>query len=644
MRLNQYRFRIILLSAVLFVFSYSFSDDANSSHKEASQHSSQEATDTTEPQSALEQLAHDLIDIMIETSTPTAGIAIVSRESDIWVGGLGYADLTTKERVDANTMFRIGSISKMFVGLSALKMEEDGLMKLSDPISDHVSDIPFENPWAPVEPITVAHLLEHTSGFDDLHFNEIALEDPSISLRDALLFNPNSRKSRWRPGTYGSYSNANPAMVAYAIEQITEMPFEDYVRANFFKPLGMTNTSYHKTPTVEKLLPNGYRGKMYSDIILRPSGSINSSAAEMANLLRLLINRGEFEGQRLLGKASIERMETTKTSLAAKAGDAMGFGVTNIKSSRDGYIWQGHNGSIYGYKSTLSYLPEHGLGFVIMVNAGGKGIRAMSNRIARYLTDSLDHPPAFYEQMELGVDELKQYEGIYQVAATRQQIVFPIARLMPVFVNAREGILETSIPFIYQSSLYPKTKNVFYVNDQKVANTSFFQDQEGRWSFQKNGKGGFRKTNAWLFWAQLVGALFCALMAGISILSLIVVVGGKLAGNFKDMTHLHTHLMPSYAMLAFVTSFLILIAAQSLYNSPLEVLGKPTVVGVLNFMLRWGYLILVASSCWLAAQAFFLKVEMSRVSRYYLILSNASAVTISVYTLYWCTWLPIWMY
>ncbi len=186
------------------------------------------------------------------------------------------------------------------------------------------------------DPITLAHLLEHISGFDDLHMNEYALGDPDINLIDALNYNPSSRKSRWRPGTYSSYSNANPPIVAHVIENKTGKTFENFVADTFFDPIGMPTADYRLTPEVESLLATGYQGNGpnqkpvdYWHIIMRPSGSINASAKEMGRFVQFFLNRGVTEQGRVLSEESLRRMESPETGYAAKAGLDFGYGLNN---------------------------------------------------------------------------------------------------------------------------------------------------------------------------------------------------------------------------------------------------------------------------------------------------------------------------
>src|SRR5262249_175010 len=156
-------------------------------------------------------------------------------------------------------------------------------------------DVAFANPWEASDPVRLVHLMEHTSGFDDIHMREYALNDPTpISLKDALAFGASSRVCRWAPGTRMSYCNSGPAVLAAVIEKITGQRFEDYVQEHFFNPLRMDTASYFYTPEVERRLTklyhnDGVTSYPYWHIAYRPAGAINASANDMANYVRFYL-------------------------------------------------------------------------------------------------------------------------------------------------------------------------------------------------------------------------------------------------------------------------------------------------------------------------------------------------------------------
>ncbi len=638
------KYWLALLFAI-FAFAYSLrahgqTDDANPTLEES--------VDSV-GKTPLEELISDLKNILEETKTPGAGIAIVNNDQDIWVGGLGFADTESKRKADADTFWRIGSISKMFVALAALKLQEEGLIKLEDPIGDYVTDVPIKNRWETTDPITVAHLLEHTSGFDDLHFNEYALNDPDITLEEAFLFNPRSRKSRWRPGTYTSYSNANPPLVAYAIEKIVGTPFEVYVAENLFKPIGMAHADYFLSTIAEERLAKGYQGKGryrkavdYWHIIMRPSGSINTSANEMARLVKFFLNRGELEGRRILSKASIDRMETVETALASQTGLEFGYALNNYSKNMHGYSWRGHNGGMSGYLADLTYLPEHGVGYAIMVNKTSPAIWQMGVRINRFLKDQLPEPNT-YNVVDLTHDHLKKYAGTYQAATTRNQFQFSFARLGITTVAVENGELIVERLSEDPILLKPASENTFYRNRQRIATTAFYENQEGQMCLQGVGNPMIR-VSPWKAWTQLILAIFCGVMIAVSLLFIFVAMCGRMIGYFKEMKHWKIRLMPSYATLAFIGSFLVIAPFTSTPMGLFTMLGNPTWVSVVNFLLSLAYPVLAIWACYGLYTVFRYKTPMHWAIKSYLTLACIAGILINAYGIYWNGLLPSWIY
>ena len=121
-----------------------------------------------------EELEAKIRDVLVKTKTPAVGYAVVSRDGVDFAAGMGKADVTSGRDATGDTLFRIGSISKIFVSLSVLMLQEEGLLALDDDVRSRIPDLAFENPWEQTDPVRIVHLLEHTTGFDDLTFREYA--------------------------------------------------------------------------------------------------------------------------------------------------------------------------------------------------------------------------------------------------------------------------------------------------------------------------------------------------------------------------------------------------------------------------------------------------------------------------------------
>ena len=341
-------------------------------------------------QKTLTQLQQEIINIQKSANIPALGVVLIDKGEPVWTTGLGKANLAENIGVDEHSLFRIGSISKMFIGLAVLKLVEEGKLNLNDKVRDLVPDISFENKWQPTNPVLLVHLLEHTSGWGEMTLAEFSHKPtPPIALKNALMQYPQNRKSRWPAGTRHAYSNIGAAVASYIVQKTTGMLYEDYIRKNFFIPLGMTNSTYFK-PDNNKVMTTTYinsEAQDYQPIIYRSEGAINASPAEMANLLQFFIQQGEFSSESLISAASLQRMQSPNTTLGSAQGITAGYGITNYSSGfgESNTAFHGHDGSIEGAMASLAYVPTLSSGYVVMSSGGGAAIYQIVKLIREYI-------------------------------------------------------------------------------------------------------------------------------------------------------------------------------------------------------------------------------------------------------------------
>jgi CubicO group peptidase (beta-lactamase class C family) len=230
-------------------------------------------------------------------------VALVDREGASWAAAYGHLDKEKTRPATNEAIFRAGSISKSFTGVLAQMLVEDGALDLNARLADAVPAIAFQNKWEATDPVRLVHLAEHTSGWDDIHFSEYRSFAPDITLLEGLAVNPKSRTSRWRPGRYGSYCNAGPSALAAAMEAATGRRYENLIDERIFAPLGIARASFLLTPDVAGDLSKSYaplgEEEPYTHIGMRPAGSLNISASELAKFVAFLIRRGEAGGVQL---------------------------------------------------------------------------------------------------------------------------------------------------------------------------------------------------------------------------------------------------------------------------------------------------------------------------------------------------------
>jgi len=388
--------------------------------------------DTPKPAQSIAELRQQLEKILADTHTPGLSVAIVRRDGPEWVAGLGKSNVAANQAATGETLFRIGSTSKGFVSLSILKLVNEGKLSLQDPVHKLVPEIWFENRWEASDPVRVVDLLEHTTGWDDIHMREYAKDAKGMTHREALDYDHHSRTSRWRPGTRMSYCNAGPTVAAYIVEKITGQRFEDYVTQNLFLPIGMKTATYFEQPSPQLTTlyhPDGKTPYPYWNIIGRPSGAINASAKDMAAYVQFYLNRGSVGGMLVMPAASIDRMETPTRTWEAQQGLKAGYGLSNYPSLHDGFEYHGHSGGVDGGLTDMAYMPEYGVGYSYSINSGnGEAFGKIGDAIRAYVTRSLQRPPV-PAAAPLPADAAN-YAGWYEPASPRFEIFQFLGRLL----------------------------------------------------------------------------------------------------------------------------------------------------------------------------------------------------------------------
>src|SRR5882672_4372459 len=377
----------------------------------------------------VEELKKAMKDVLDKEHVPGAGLALVANGEVLWCGGIGQADIAANRAVSCDTEFSVGSISKTFVALALLKLQEEGKINLYARLQDVAPEIPFKNRWEATHPVRIVNLLEHTAGFDDMEFSEV------YNLRDRYDFPllevfkrfREPQTVRWPPGTRMSYSNPGNAIAGYLIEKVTRKPFDQYIRDTFLRPLGMERADYPFTDANKPLLAAAYNGNPpkavgYPFIYLRPAGDLKASPGELAKLVQFLLRRGKTEEGQLVKPESILRMEAPETTLAAKNGLRLGYGLCNYSSVEGGVVTHGHDGGIDGFISSYRYIPEQNWGYVVLLNSdNSQQARESLNRLAAEFL-SRDFPKPQQPVTALPLKDLQKFAGYYAPRAPRSQL------------------------------------------------------------------------------------------------------------------------------------------------------------------------------------------------------------------------------
>ncbi len=511
----------------------------------------------------LPELQKAMKDVVDKAHLPGAGIALVSNGELLWCGGIGKADLASGRDITCDTEFRVGSISKSFVALALLKLQEEGKINLEARLQDVAPEVPVKNSWESTNPVRIVNLLEHTAGFDDMQASEVYnFKDPyDFSLLEVFKRFPEPQDVRWPPSTRMSYSNPGFGIAGYLVEKTAGKPFDQYIRETILRPIGMANADFPFTDANKPLLATPYDGNPphalpgYPYIYLRPAGDLKASPGELAKFVQFFLRRGKSGDAQIVKPESIIRMESVESTLAAKNGLRLGYGLANYTEVVGGVVTHGHDGGIDGFISTYRYMPEQNWGYVVLLNStqSYQSILDLNALAIDFL--SKDFPKPQQPAISMSASDLEKFAGYYAPRAPRSQFLSFVEDLTGgLRIRVINGKLTRSTLFGKPEPLIPVGKNFFREEKEPEATSVFIPQEDGGMALSGQGLEGFsygeRSSIAWTY-ARIALLILCVVLMATSLLFAIVWVLRKVFGGMKDVRHLAVRAVPLLATLAF---------------------------------------------------------------------------------------------
>jgi CubicO group peptidase (beta-lactamase class C family) len=312
-----------------------------------------------------------------------AVVVIVKEGQVLTQRGYGYADVAERKRIDpATTMFRPGSISKLFTWTSVMQLVEQGKLDLDADVNRYLD---FKIPPYRGQPITLRNLMTHTPGFEQSVKGLIHLDGKTSTTAEVL--------QRWipqrvfTPGTTPAYSNYGAGLAGYIVQRVSGMPYEEYVERRIFRPLGMTHSTFRQ-PLPAQFAPFMAQGYPRASVDAQPfelvepagAGAAAISGADMAKFMIAHLNQGAG----LLQPESARLMQTPAYGAVPGTNRmALGFYETRI----NGLSAIGHDGDSFYFHSALWLLPSHNVGLFISMNSIGTNRAAAVDPIRKALLE-----------------------------------------------------------------------------------------------------------------------------------------------------------------------------------------------------------------------------------------------------------------
>jgi len=333
-----------------------------------------------------------VIPLMKNNNSPSGAVAILHNGELLLAKGYGFEDIDKQVPVDpSRTLFRPGSVSKLFTWVSVMQLVEQGKLDLDTDVNTYLKSFKIKQTFD--QPITLRDIMTHTSGFEDGALGYLIVDDPdkAIPLRDAMEKYQPMRVNP--PGTHTAYSNYATALAGLIVQNVSGVRFQDYIQQNIFDPLGMKNASFEE-PLPEPLKDHmatsyavkagGFVEKPFEIVAdFAPAGSESATVTDMVRFGQAIMNGGELDGARILGAQTVQQMLTRNfTHDERLMGMALGFYATDF----NGHRVMGHGGDTQWFHSYLGIDEDNGL--VYFVSFGGQGGSPVRSSLI----------PAFYDE------------------------------------------------------------------------------------------------------------------------------------------------------------------------------------------------------------------------------------------------------
>ena len=542
-----------------------------------------------------------------------AAVSVVKDGGLFFAKGYGYADLENKIPVDPEqTGFRIGSVTKLFTWTAVMQLVEQGKLDLDADVNTYLD---FRIPATYPEPITLRHLLTHTSGFEQIRTDMLVSNaDDLVPAREFLVSHMAVRVRP--PGVCVAYSNYNSDLAGYIVARVSGRPYDQYIQERILDPLGMAHTTA-SSPMPPDLRPLASVGYTYFDGAFQvhpdymaqlasvPGAAIQASATDMARFMIAHLRGGRYSDSsiaetRILEEATVTQMHgTLYTPDPRLLGIAYGF----FDLSDNGQRAIGHGGGAPPMNSELLLLPDQNLGvFVVYNSEGGGGLTLQHLGFQRAFFDHYYPAPAV-ELIQPPVDFAERagrFVGSYRISESPHSTLEKVMGLFDVveISDPGDGTLLINMSglefrFVEVEPLYFRQVDgpfgLAFREDDRGRITHMFTDLTPMWSFERLS---WYETPAFNMGLALVSVLIFLSM--IPVVTIRAIRNRRLSGNQKSASR--GARSANWIILAICLLNPLFLIGTALWGDPVSLFGVSMIykivlgLGVLSAMLTVGAL------------------------------------------------------
>ena len=357
-----------------------------------------------------------------EKKLPALAVALVDDQTVVWTHVVGHRDLAGKVPATDKTVFRVGSVSKLFTDVAVMRLAERGELDLDAPVSKYLPSFKPKNPHDKTE-VTLRHLMAHRSGL--IRESPVGnYFDPTEPTLAKTVESVNGIDLVYPPGERIKYSNAGIAVVGMVLEETQKVKFETYLQKSVLEPLRMADSAFEPTDAVKENLAEAVMWSQHGrefpaptfQLGTSPAGSMYSTVGDLSKFVTCLFADGKAKGGiPLLKKETVADMFTLQF---AKPDDKQGFGLGFVIGELEGKKRVGHGGAVYGFATELAMLPDSKLG--VVVTSSRDVSNAVTTRIANdalrlMLAAKAGKPlPKIVDTQPIPADEAKKLVGRYR--------------------------------------------------------------------------------------------------------------------------------------------------------------------------------------------------------------------------------------
>ena len=382
-----------------------------------------------------------------------AAVVVVVKDGQVVLQkGYGYSNVAKKTPVDPErTLFRPGSVSKLFTWTALMQLVEQGKVGLDQDVNTYLD---FKIPPYEGRPVTIRNLLTHTPGFDETSKDVVAYK--AVPPLGAFL--KRVLPARVYPaGQVPAYSNYGAALAGYIIERVSGLSFDDYIEQHIFSPLGMQHSSFRQPlpSALQQMAATGYitasgPAKPYEMVALAPAGSLAATGSDMARFMIAHLQKGQFQEKQILKPETERLMQDTAYHAVSPNLDSMLLGFYQI--DHNGHRIIGHMGDTEAFHSYLWLYPDDHVGVFLSLDGRGREAAAGPIRSALFeqFTDRYFPAPAASAPARMDVQTARRdgalMAGQYDVSRRSQSsFVSLISLLGQAKVNVdKDGVLTAS--------------------------------------------------------------------------------------------------------------------------------------------------------------------------------------------------------